>query len=241
MADQFNRRPSGDRKPFGERKSFSDRKPGGQKPSYGHKPADGGKPGFGRKPAAPGGKPAYGRKPAPRPVSDGLPARRLALQVIRQVTENDAYASLDLNARLTHSGLSPEDRRLAARLAYDTLEHLTYLDWMLSQVMARPDSDIKLMNCLRLGACQILLETRIPESAATNTTVDLCKEVFKTAGSDPTSVSTMASVCNGVLRSLVRQKDHISLEEKVTDPTERRSIRYSVPQWLVKKLDEDWG
>ena len=37
---------------------------------------------------------------------EGLPARRAALKVIRQVTEDGAYASLALDAVLKNSGLS---------------------------------------------------------------------------------------------------------------------------------------
>ena len=53
------------------------------------------------------------------------------------MTEKGAYASLVLNEKLENCGLTLEDRRFAARLAYDTLQHLLYLDHALSQVMAR--------------------------------------------------------------------------------------------------------
>ncbi len=168
----------------------------------------------------------------PAPVSDGLPARRLALAVIRDVTENGAYASLTLDEKLTRSGLSAADRRLAARLSYDTLEKLLYLDWALDQIMSRPDTDIKLRNILRLGACQILLEDRIPESAATNTSVNLCREL---------GMEGLAGVCNGILRNLVRKKDELTWPDETQQPVKARSIRYSVPEWLVNRLDADWG
>ena len=93
-----------------------------------------------------------------QPDAPGMPARRLALRVIRQVTEEGAYASLSLDQALNGCGLSAADRRLVSRLAYDTLDHLIYLDYVLNQVMAREDTDIRLRNVLRLGACQILLE-----------------------------------------------------------------------------------
>ena len=93
------------------------------------------------------------------------------------MTENDAYASLVLDEKLNKCTLPLVDRRLAARLVYDTLEHLLTLDYALNSLMAKPDTDIKLRNVLRLGACQILLEDRIPESAACNTSVALCKEL----------------------------------------------------------------
>ena len=74
-------------------------------------------------------------------TTDGMPARRIALDVIRKVTENGAYASLALDEKLRGCTLSGADRRFAARLVYDTLDRLRWLDHALSQVMARPDTD----------------------------------------------------------------------------------------------------
>ena len=164
--------------------------------------------------------------------AEGLRARRTALKVIRQVTEEGAYASLALDAALRGSGLGSADRRLVSRLAYDTLDHLIYLDYMLNQVMARPDTDIKLRNILRLGACQILIEDRIPESAATNICVQLCAE---------TGMPGLKGVCNGILRNLVRKKDEIRLPDPETEPYLADSVRYSVPEWIVRKLKADYG
>lgn len=213
---------------------------GGEKRPYGDKkPAFGGKKEFHRPVEKPYGGNSVGKRPyPPRPAeprvegSDGLPARRLALEVIRAVTENDAYASLVLDEKLNACGLPLVDRRLAARLVYDTLEHLLTLDWALNSLMARPDTDIKLRNVLRLGACQILLEDRIPESAACNTSVALCKEL---------GMEGLAGVCNGILRNLVRQKDEIRYPDFALEPVKALSIRHSVPEWLVERLMADWG
>lgn len=171
-------------------------------------------------------------KRKPKPPVEGLDARRAALGVIREVTENQAYASLSLNEKLVKSGLNPADRRLAARLAYDTIEHLLTIDHALSQVMAKPDTDIKLRNILRLGACQILLEDRIPESAATNTCVELCKEL---------GMEGLTGVCNGILRNLIRKKDELTWPDMEQEPIRALSIKHSVPEWLVERLIADWG
>jgi len=162
----------------------------------------------------------------------GLKARRIALSVLRKVTEGGAYASFALDQALQGSGLNAADRRLASRLVYDTLDHLIYIDYMLSQVMAREDTDIKLRNILRLGACQILLEDRIPESAATNTCVQLCVE---------TGMEGLKGVCNGILRNLVRKKDELAMPDPEEEPDKYFSVKYSVPEWLGKMLREDWG
>ena len=163
---------------------------------------------------------------------EGLAARRIALKVIRKVTEDGAYASLALDAELKGCGLSNADRRLVSRLTYDTLDHLIYLDWALAQVMAKPDTDIKLINILRLGACQILLEDRIPESAATNLCVQLCTEL---------GMPGLKGVCNGILRNLIRKKGELALPDAEKEPEKAASIRYSVPEWIWRKLKEDYG
>ena len=163
---------------------------------------------------------------------EGLASRRAALKIIREVTENGAYASLILDKTLTGSGLSGADRRLASRLAYDTLDRMIYLDHMLGQVMAREDTDIKLRNILRLGACQILIEDRIPESAATNTCVQLCVE---------NGMEGLKGVCNGILRNLVRKKDELTLPDPETDADAYFAVKNSVPEWLGRQLKEDWG
>lgn len=163
---------------------------------------------------------------------EGLAARRTALKVIRKVTEEGAYASLALDAALKGSGLSAADRRLVSRLVYDTLDRLIYLDYVLSQVMAKPDTDIKLRNILRLGACQILLEDRIPESAATNLCVQLCVEL---------GMEGLKGVCNGILRNLIRKKDEIVFPDPETEPDLADSVRLSTPAWIIRKLREDYG
>lgn len=163
---------------------------------------------------------------------EGLAARRTALKVIRQVTEEGAYASLALDAALKNCGLSGADRRLVSRLVYDTLDHLIRLDWALSRVMAKPDTDIRLKNILRLGACQILLEDRIPDSAATNLCVQLCAE---------NGMPGLKGVCNGVLRNLIRKKEELKLPDSGAEPEKEAALRYSVPEWLYRILKSDYG
>ncbi len=179
--------------------------------------------------ARPGGQGLRERKPA---VPEGLVSRRIALRILCKVTEEGAFASLALDAALRDSGLSGADRRLVSRLVYDTLDRLIYLDWALDQVMARPDTEIRLRNILRLGACQILLEDRIPDSAATNLCVELCAEQ---------GMSGLKGVCNGILRNLVRQKEQLTLPSPEEDPVKAASIRLSVPEWLARKVQEDYG
>ncbi len=221
----------GDRPAFGDQKPFSG---GNGERNNGDKPRFGGDRDrkFSDKPRLGGDrKPVQGKTVKPH-QQEGLPARRLALEVIREVTEKGKFIHLVMDEKLRSCTLPLIDRRLAARLAYDTIENQMYLDHALNQIMAKPDCDIKLRNVLRLGACQILLEDRIPESAACNTSVALCKE---------TEMEGLAGVCNGVLRNLIRQKETLSWPDPEENPVKALSVRHSVPEWLVEKLLADWG
>ncbi len=214
------RRPGNGRKPAGARPGSGFRKDG-QKPFGSRRPGNGGRS------VRPGNK-----QPEKKPEPEGMAPRRIALRVIRQVTEQGAFASLCLDKSLENCGLISADRRLVSRLVYDTLDHLIYLDWCLGQVMAREDTDIKLRNILRLGACQILLEDRIPESAATNTCVQLCME---------NGMEGLKGVCNGILRNLVRKKNELVFPDPETEPDKADAIRFSLPEWLWIRLREAYG
>ena len=219
--DGEKRAPRGDKPAFGDRKPFNggNGRPSGDRRSFGDRRPMGDR------------KPVQGKTVKPH-QQEGLPARRLALEVIREVTEKGKFIHLVMDEKLRNCTLPLIDRRLAARLAYDTIENQMYLDYALAQIMAKPDCDIKLKNVLRLGACQILLEDRIPESAACNTAVALCKEL---------EMEGLAGVCNGVLRNLVRQKDELKWPDPEENAVKALSIRHSVPEWLVEKLLADWG
>lgn len=220
-AEQNSSRPVHDRKPYSrdpERKET--RRPDERRRSFDGKRETSGGAGY---------KAFEHRRGAPRQV-EGLPSRRSALNVIRAVTENGAWASTALDKELQSAGLNPKDRRLAARLAYDTLERLYYLDALLNQVMAKPDTDIKLRNILRLGACQLLLEDHIPDNAATDTAVELCREI---------GLDGLAGVCNGILRNLIRRRNELEITEE--DPIRRMSIVCSAPEFLVRYLADDYG
>lgn len=177
------------------------------------------------------GKPRQGgdRKPA---KPQGPNARKIALDILLSIHKDGAYAGLSLNERLPENGLKPEDRRLVTNLVYGTLENQLKLDYVLDQLMEFPAREAVQQDILRMGAYQILMLDRVPDSAAVNEAVKLVKQL---------GMESSAGFINAVLRNLSRRKEELRWPVKDEDPLEWLSIESSTPRWLTEKLADAYG
>lgn len=149
------------------------------------------------------------------------PARLVAFDVLRAVTEKDAYANLELSRLLREAGLGGRDAALATELVGGTLRLQGSYDDILDRlVKGNLQPDVR--NALRLGAHQ-LLSMRVPTHAAVDTTVDLVKDRI---GHKP------SGLVNAVLRKVGSQS--------LTEWLEGRSVaaRTAHPSWIVEALGE---
>ena len=182
------------------------------------------KPRFDSKRPAPAGK----RPPA---RSNANP-RLVAVNVLNDVLQKEAYAALSLDDRLNAVNLNQLDRRLCASIVYRTLENLISLDFALSTFLRDADAlDMTVRNILRTGACQILLHDRIPDSAAVNEAVKLTRELH---------LDGFSGMVNAVLRRLVERRSEIAWPTR-EEGAKYLSVTYSMPEWLAQRLMEDYG
>ena len=159
-------------------------------------------------------------------------ARRLAFEILTQVEDCHAYASLLLDAKLKCSRLSPQERALATELTYGILRWQGRLDYLLAAVTDRPWDrvDPALRRLLRLGAYQILFLTRIPAYAAVNETVALTQEVMRS------QLKPVAKAfVNAILRQLLERHAAIRFPDPSSDPVGALAARWSHPPWLVAR------
>lgn len=183
-------------------------------------------------PHAPHAQARPGRSPRTVPAQSGLNARRLALEVLTDVREKGAYASLALGERLRAARLSPEDRRLATGLVYGTLENQLLIDYALDRLMDHPTREPVQRDILRMGAYQILFLDRVPDSAAVDEAVKLTRAM---------GMEAACGFINAVLRNLSRGKDEIAWPDREADPMAYLSVMGSMPLWLVEKLVAAYG
>lgn len=175
------------------------------------------------------------RKGPPRKPLDA--ARRAAFDVLRAVSERDAYANLALPALLRERGITGRDAAFATELTYGTCRTRGLLDAVISTAAGRPIDQIDpvLLDLLRLGAYQ-LLRTRVDAHAALDTTVDQAGIEFDTA---------RAGFVNGVLRTISERDEQSWLGEiappAATDPVGHAALTHAHPRWVAQAFVDALG
>jgi len=162
-----------------------------------------------------------------------LGARLVALDVLIDVRERDAYASLALGKRLTAStALSPRDRRLTTELVYGTLENQIRIDHMLDFFLKERDVEPLVRDILRMGVYQLFFLDRVPGSAAVNEAVKLTRSKGREA---------YTGLVNGVLRGMTRDIARVTYPDPSQEPARFLSLKHSLPLWMAQRFIEAYG
>ncbi|HOB21149.1 MAG TPA: 16S rRNA (cytosine(967)-C(5))-methyltransferase RsmB, partial [Candidatus Atribacteria bacterium] len=164
--------------------------------------------------------------------SSGTITRQIALKVLIEVNRDGKYANISLKDNLRAFNLTDRDAAFVAQLVYGTLERQLTLDHFLNKFTSMKKANPWIINILRLGAYQILYLDRVPDSAAVNEAVNLCKKH---------GLFALSGFVNGVLRNIVRSKESLRLPDKSLTRVENMSLVYSFPIWLTEKWIKEYG
>lgn len=170
------------------------------------------------------------RRPSGRgPTRTVQPARRVAYDVLRAVSDSDAYANLLLPTTIAEARLTPQDAALATELTYGTLRRRGLYDAIIASAADRGTDGIDpaVLDSLRLAVHQ-LLATRVASHAAVNESVNLAAIA---AGRGA------ASFTNAVLRRITREtpeqwQERIEADARSDD--ERLALRSAHPVWVIR-------
>lgn len=162
-------------------------------------------------------------------VGQVQPARRVALDVIRAVSDSDAYANLALPVALDRAKLSGADAGLATELTYGTLRGLGYYDAVIALAAGRATSEIDpaILDVLRLGAHQ-LLSMRVATHAAVDESVSLARVVGSRSAT---------GFVNAVLRTITRTPVEVwqsRVRATAKSEDDRLALELSHPSWVVR-------
>lgn len=158
-------------------------------------------------------------------------ARLAAYDVLRDVTDRDAYANLALASRIREARLDPRDSALVTELASGALRMRGRYDAIIEIASRRSVGaiDSRTLNVLRLGTHQ-LLGMRTAGHAAVNESVELQRRV----GNEKAS-----GFVNGVLREISRASNaewDQRIDAAAASPDEALAVRTSHPSWIIRAL-----
>lgn len=176
------------------------------------------------------------KKPSPKETSDsaqqGMASRQLAVEILVQVEQDQAYANLALSHAFKRKTLSERDRAFVTALVQGVIRHRSALDEKLKPLSKRPLDKLQpsLRNLLRMAVFQLDQMTDIPPSAVLNTSNELARN---------TGHDGLAKFANGVLRGYLRRD--ASQDAKPENDVHSLSVQYSMPDWLVERWLKTWG
>ncbi|WP_051063158.1 transcription antitermination factor NusB [Ilumatobacter nonamiensis] len=157
-------------------------------------------------------------KPTSRSAARRM-ARGVALDVLRRIENDGAYANLVLGPMLADSDLSEQDRKFATELVYGSTRMRRACDAIIDRYASQPP-DEQTRSILRLGTYQLAF-AGVPAHAAVSATVDLA----------PTKT-------RGFVNAVLRRVAEMDIDEMVW-PSE--AARLSYPEWIADALTADLG
>ncbi len=161
--------------------------------------------------------------------------RAICLDILNRIEEADRHPdTLLTDSFKQYRNLTSLDRAFLTELTYGVLRWRGRLDWLIRHFSKVPFEKIELeiLNILRLGLYQILFLSKTPFSAAVNESVGLAKSIRGKGG---------AGFVNGILRSILREKEQIPYPDFSENPVLHISVVESHPLWLVRRWVEEVG
>lgn len=160
-------------------------------------------------------------------------ARNIALKSLYEINTKQAYSNIVLDKFINENRekLSNLDINFISELVYGVVTWKLTLEYIIqkySKTKIKKMSDW-VKNILYLGSYQIIFLDKVPKSAAVNESVNLCKKYnFKSVG-----------LVNAILRKI--EKSDYKEISNITNSITRISLKYSMPEWIVKKFCDEYG
>ena len=162
--------------------------------------------------------------------------REAVLEILTGIREQGTYSHIavkDMLDRCEREGMDRRQRAFVKRLTEGVIERRIELDDIVRRytkkgVRIRPI----IRDILRMGIFQILYMDSVPDSAACNESVKLTKTYGK---------KELSGFVNGILRTVVREKEAGKLTQDAPIDPATLSRTYSMPEWIVRMWQKQLG
>jgi 16S rRNA (cytosine967-C5)-methyltransferase len=161
-------------------------------------------------------------------------ARETALDILNTLDNSPMTLDTIMDSVFSSGQQSKLDKAFIYSLVYGVLRWRGRLDWIVKHFShTRPDKiEPKIYNILRLGLFQMMYLTRVPISAAVNTSVELAKTV-----SDTRTVNYV----NALLRKASVEYQTVVFPDFQKQPVASIAATHAFPEWLVQRWVNRFG
>ncbi len=166
-------------------------------------------------------------------MTHSVNSREIVLETLLYILKDGEYSHIALAKVLEkYQYLEKQERAFITRLTEGTLERMIELDAIINEFSDLRTSKMKLVIrlILRMGVYQLKYMDRVPDSAVCNEAVKLAKKK---------GFRNLAGFVNGVLRNIARHPEKMEIVRK--DPVENLSVRYSMPEWILRQWILEYG
>lgn len=160
--------------------------------------------------------------------------REIALETLLLITKDGEYSHIALkNVLDKYLYLGKQERAFITRVVEGTLERMIEMDYIINQFSKVKVNKMKpiIRLILRSGVYQMKYMDSIPDRAVCNESVKLAERK---------GFSGLKGFVNGVLRNISRNLDQITYPGEDAG-AECLSVRYSLPEWLVRQWADCYG
>lgn len=139
-----------------------------------------------------------------------------------------------ISRTLKRRGFSTKGRKFFANLIYGTLRNMYLLDYIISKFCSKPIESLPkpIQYILRIAVYQLFFCSQVTRPAAVHTSVDLAR-AFGHVG--------LAKLVNAILRNMPEKIEDIPLPNPEEDIYQYLSIRYSIPLWILREFEKNFG
>ncbi len=161
--------------------------------------------------------------------------RKAAVLSLNSCIKNGRFTNLELDSMIKKYKFEGLDKSFFTALLYGTTERLLTLDFVISKFSSMELSKIDpvVLCILRTALYQIIFMDKIPDSAACNEAVTICKSTYHSEG--------VCGFVNGLLRSVCRKKGDIASLIEKEGGIRSISVAASIPEWILRSISEDYG
>lgn len=161
--------------------------------------------------------------------------REIILECLMELEKGNEFSNVLIRQALQkYDYLPAQEKAFIKRVTEGTVERRIELDYILGQFSSVPVPKMKplIRQLMRMSVYQLFYMDAVPDSA-------VCNEAVRLAGKR--HFQSLKGFVNGVLRNIARNKEKIVYPDMEKDWVKGISVRYSMPEFLVRLWEKDYG